>query len=169
MSLRWPRKTLTIVVTDIVSSTATAVRLGDREWRERLETHSDIVRARASAHHGQELWHTGDGFVFAFTGSHEAVAAACEASIEVPRLELALRIGIDKGRCRRWREIVHGSVVEQARALAGAAHPGEVLISAAVLDSLRPRPVSLVRRSVEVDVDGDALEGVAVDRDTWAR
>jgi DNA-3-methyladenine glycosylase I len=52
----------TVLFTDLVGSTAKAVELGDRGWRELLEQHHARTRAQLSRYRGIELDTAGDGF-----------------------------------------------------------------------------------------------------------
>jgi hypothetical protein len=56
----------TILVTDIVGSTETAVRLGDRAWRGLLGDHRRQVRHELDAVGGREIDTAGDGFLATF-------------------------------------------------------------------------------------------------------
>src|SRR5262249_22518738 len=58
----------TVLFTDIVDSTRTAVALGDRAWRERLDAHDSMIRAELHRHRGNEIKTTGDGFLATFDG-----------------------------------------------------------------------------------------------------
>src|SRR5262249_38550503 len=60
------RKLATIVFTDIVGSTETASALGDRRWKELLERHDRAVRGDLDRFGGEEIKHTGDGFLVTF-------------------------------------------------------------------------------------------------------
>src|SRR5262249_45097457 len=52
----------TLLFTDIVGSTARAAEMGDRQWRQLLAQHHDLVRSELIQHRGQELDTAGDGF-----------------------------------------------------------------------------------------------------------
>ena len=58
----------TVLFTDIVGSTEQAADIGDQRWRELLERHDAVVRARARPIQGREIKHTGDGFLATFDG-----------------------------------------------------------------------------------------------------
>ena len=51
----------TILFTDIVDSTVTAARLGDRTWHKLLDDHDHLVRGELARHRGREIKTTGDG------------------------------------------------------------------------------------------------------------
>ncbi len=66
----------TILFTDIVDSTAMAVRLGDAAWRELLSRHNEKGRYELDRFRGREIDTTGDGFLALFDSSERAVRAA---------------------------------------------------------------------------------------------
>ena len=66
---RLPRGTLTILVTDMVGSTALAEQLGDRKWWEILQAHNAFVRAQVDRHGGIEVKAQGDGFLVVFASA----------------------------------------------------------------------------------------------------
>jgi hypothetical protein len=73
------RVVATLLLTDIVSSTDLAVRLGDAAWKEVLAGHGDRVRRELDRFRGLEVTTTGDGFLALFDGAARAVR--CGAAI----------------------------------------------------------------------------------------
>jgi pimeloyl-ACP methyl ester carboxylesterase len=67
----------TVLFTDIVGSTATAVKVGDRRWRELLENHAVLSARVINRHRGQVVKSTGDGVLATFDGPARAVRCAC--------------------------------------------------------------------------------------------
>lgn len=67
------RMLATVLFSDIVDSTATAATHGDRAWRLLLDRHDDMVRDELGAFGGDEVKHTGDGFLATFPGPGQAV------------------------------------------------------------------------------------------------
>jgi class 3 adenylate cyclase len=63
----------TVLFTDIVGSTAKAVELGDRAWRELVERHHALVRRQLSRYRGNEVDTAGDGFFATFDGPARAI------------------------------------------------------------------------------------------------
>ena len=100
---------MTILFTNLVDSTAKAVELGDRAWRELLTHHNERVRRQLVRFRGREVDSAGDGF---FASGFDGPARAI--------------------RCAR-------AIVDSVRELGGArvaaqAGPGEVLVSSTVKD-----------------------------------
>lgn len=121
-----------VVATDIVGSTTALVQQGDRMWRETLETHNEMVRHHVRKHGGRVGSSTGDGFVLVFDEVTPALRCACIVSIEVERLRLSTRTGIDYGACRTGRGRCHGPAVVNAARVMALAGPGEVVATEAI-------------------------------------
>jgi pimeloyl-ACP methyl ester carboxylesterase len=66
----------TVLFSDIVGSTEQASRLGDRRWRELLDTHYVILRAELDRFGGREITTIGDGFFATFAGPARAISCA---------------------------------------------------------------------------------------------
>src|SRR5262249_7330339 len=58
----------TVLITDIVGSTERAAALGDRRWRELLESYYALARRELARFRGREMDTSGDGFFAAFDG-----------------------------------------------------------------------------------------------------
>jgi class 3 adenylate cyclase len=116
----------TLLVTDIVDSTAVAARLGDAAWKDLLARHGD----RVDRFRGFEVTTTGDGFLAMFDGTSRAVrcAAAIHRVAEDDGLEI--RAGIHSGEVERQAGNLRGVAVHAATRIASLAQPGEVLVSA---------------------------------------
>ena len=65
----------TVLFTDIVGSTETAARLGDRAWRALLDSHHAMVRKELARFRGRVVNTTGDGFLATFDGPARAIRA----------------------------------------------------------------------------------------------
>ncbi|HEX9246365.1 MAG TPA: alpha/beta fold hydrolase, partial [bacterium] len=66
----------TVLFTDIVEGTKKAAALGDRRWRDLLESHHALVRAELARYRGTEQDTAGDGFYVTFDGPARAVRCA---------------------------------------------------------------------------------------------
>ncbi len=124
----------TVLFTDIVGSTAKAVELGDRGWRELLERHHALIRRELLRFRGAELDVVGDGFFARFDGPARAVRCACAISEGVGELGLEIRAGLHTGECELMDGKVGGIAVHIGARVAKEAHPGEVLVSSTVKD-----------------------------------
>jgi class 3 adenylate cyclase len=74
-----PDGTVTIVFSDIESSTVLLERLGDTGFQRLLAWHDDIVRGAAGAHRGYVVKSQGDGFMLAFLGRLRAAREPVDA------------------------------------------------------------------------------------------
>jgi pimeloyl-ACP methyl ester carboxylesterase len=124
----------TVLFTDIVDSTARAVELGDRGWRELLEKHDALVRRELAQHRGREVDRTGDGFLATFDGPARAIRCAGAVRDAVGQLGLAIRAGLHSGECERLGDRVAGVAVHIGARVLALAGPGEVLVSSTVKD-----------------------------------
>ena len=128
------RMLATVLFTDIVGSTEKMAELGDRAWRELLESHHALVRRELSRFRGIEMDTAGDGFFARFDGPARAIRCA-----------QAITRRCSRARHRASRRTPHGRV--RARRRQGgrhrrldrrphrcAAEPGEVLVSSTVKD-----------------------------------
>jgi class 3 adenylate cyclase len=124
----------TVMMTDIVGSTETAVRLGDRAWRDLLEAHHDAVRAELHRFGGREVDTAGDGFLATFDGPARAIRCASAIIQRVRALGLDVRIGLHAGECEVIAGKMGGVAVHIGARVAAHAQPGEVLATSTVKD-----------------------------------
>jgi pimeloyl-ACP methyl ester carboxylesterase len=126
------RALATVLFTDIVSSTETAARLGDRHWRDLLERHDAIVRRQLTVHRGREIKTMGDGFLATFDGPARAIRCARAITGAVHEIELEMRAGIHSGEVELIGNDVGGMAVNIGARIGALADPGEVLVSSTV-------------------------------------
>ena len=132
---RTPERALaTVVFTDIVSSTETAARMGDSEWRELLERHDSVTRRQVESYGGRVVKSLGDGALTVFDGPARAVRCARALTEEVSGLGVALRAGVHTGEVELIGEDVGGMAVHIGARVSAKATAGEVLVSSTVRD-----------------------------------
>jgi pimeloyl-ACP methyl ester carboxylesterase/class 3 adenylate cyclase len=124
----------TILFTDIVGSTAKAVELGDRAWRELVSEHHVRVRRQLTRFRGVELDTAGDGFFARFDGPARAIRCARAVGDSVRDLGLELRAGVHTGECEVIDGKVGGIAVHIGARVAAEAEAGEVCVSQTVKD-----------------------------------
>jgi DNA-binding SARP family transcriptional activator/class 3 adenylate cyclase len=124
----------TLLVTDIVGSRQRARELGDRRWRQLLDSHHAVVRRELNRFRGREVDTTGDGFLATFDGPARAVRAACAIRDSVRQLGLEIRAGIHTGECELVDGAARGIAVHAAARVVTHAAPGQVLASSTVRD-----------------------------------
>ena len=114
----------TILFTDIVGSTDRAADLGDRRWRDLLESFYGIVRRELPRFRGVEVGTAGDGMLATFDGPARGVRCARSIADAVVPLGLAVRTGLHTGECEVIGDDVGGIAVHTAARVATLAPPG---------------------------------------------
>jgi adenylate cyclase len=129
--------TVTIVFSDIESSTELAMKLGDTAWFTVLGAHNQIVRDEVRKHGGREIKSQGDGFMLSFPSAR----AALRSMIEVQRHlasradqeaadEISVRIGIHTGEAiaDAGGDLFGRHIILTSR-IANLAEGGQILVS----------------------------------------
>ena len=129
------RRLLTVLFTDIVNSTPTAARAGDRAWTELLDRHDALARGLVASHHGRLVKTTGDGLVATFEGPSRAVSCASAMHKAMAELGLPIRAGIHVGEIEiRSDDDIAGMGVHIAARIAGLAGATQTVVSRTVKD-----------------------------------
>jgi class 3 adenylate cyclase len=121
----------TILMTDIVDSTATAERLGDAAWKQVLSNHNRVVRLQLDRFRGREVNTTGDGFLVTFSsavGALRCAAAIAQACLDI---DLRIRAGVHTGEIDMGEDDIGGVAVHATARIMALAGPGEVYTSSA--------------------------------------
>jgi pimeloyl-ACP methyl ester carboxylesterase/class 3 adenylate cyclase len=126
----------TVLFIDIVGSTEKATALGDRRWRDELESYYGAVRRELAKFKGREVGTSGDGVLATFDGPARAIRCAGAIRDAVRRLGLEIRAGLHTGECEVMADgaDVGGIAVHIGARVSAAASPGEVLVSSTVKD-----------------------------------
>jgi class 3 adenylate cyclase len=124
----------TVMFTDIVGSTETAARLGDRAWRDLLVRHDTLSRAQLERFRGRTVKSLGDGFLAAFDGPARAIRCALALREAMRELGVELRAGLHTGECEAIGEDLGGLAVHIGARVGALAAPREVLVSGTVKD-----------------------------------
>jgi class 3 adenylate cyclase len=131
------RRLVTVLFTDIVSSTEMAARLGDRQWRELLAVYRGVVRRTLRRTGGREIDDAGDGFFAVFDHPAGAIACACNLRDEVRTNGLEVRSGIHMGEVETVGAKLGGIAVHIGARVCARAGPGQVLVSGTIRDVVR--------------------------------
>lgn len=124
----------TVLFTDIVASTERAAELGDRRWRETLESHHALLTREVERSGGRLVKTTGDGGLATFEAPARAIRCA-QTITKAARYEgVEIRAGLHTGECEIMGEDVGGIAVHIGARVASLAGPGEVLVSRTVTD-----------------------------------
>ena len=136
----------TVLFTDIVGSTETAARLGDRAWRALLERHHAMVRKELARFRGHEVNTTGDGFLATFDGPARAIRCAFGVRDRARELGLATRAGLHTGEIEQSAGQIGGIAVHIGARVAAAANVDETLVSSTVKDLVTGSGISFADR-----------------------
>ena len=128
------RSLLTVLITDIVDSTAAVSAMGDERWRNVLDHLDGTVSRRVAAHGGRKIKHTGDGYLLTFTGPTPALECARTLTHDTEALGLHLRTGIHTGECERRGDDLSGLALHLAARIMAKAGRNEILVSRTVKD-----------------------------------
>ena len=120
----------TILMSDIVDSTATARRLGDGAWKGLLSDHNRLVRTQLVRFGGSEINTTGDGFLATFRSAVNALRCAAAILDALRETGIAVRIGIHTGEVEPMGNDIGGVAVHAAARIMDLAGPSEAFASA---------------------------------------
>jgi len=129
------RSPVTILFTDMESSTATTQRLGDEAAQRLVRAHNAIVRDALAAHDGSQVKHTGDGTMASFPSATQAVECAIAiqralaARAEAEGEPIRVRIGLNSGEPVSEDDDLFGTAVQLAARVCARAEPGQILAS----------------------------------------
>ncbi len=156
------RALVTLLVVDIVESTALLARIGDAAWRELLGRHVERSRAEVTQFRGTEVDRAGDGLLATFDGPARAIRCAV-AIREVARSDgLEVRAAVHVGEVEVVGDAVRGMAVHEAARIAAAAGPGEILVAQTTRDLASSAGLSFDDRGVH------ALKGIPEPRHLFA-
>jgi pimeloyl-ACP methyl ester carboxylesterase len=124
----------TVLFTDIVGSTTLAAELGDRRWRDLLQSYYTLARREVDRGRGREIDTAGDGLFASFDGPARAIRCASAIVSAVRSLGITVRAGLHTGECEVIGEKIGGIAVHIGARVAAMAGPGEVFVSHTVRD-----------------------------------
>jgi class 3 adenylate cyclase len=121
------RVVATLLMTDIVGSTDTLARIGDRAWAQLLADHDRIVRSELRRSGGLEIDTTGDGFLAEYSSAVAALDAGLRIAAAVEGAGIRIRAGVHTGEIERAEGDVRGLAVHTVARVMAAAGTSEVL------------------------------------------
>src|SRR4030095_11390287 len=134
---------VTVLFTDLVSSTELLQRLGDEQALRVLRTHQRLLRDAVAVPGGHEGKWPGDGLTTTFASSADAVrcAVAMQQTTRVRAAgeRLVMRAGLHVGEVLPDEADYVGASVVVARRLCDRAAAGQILCSALVVELLGGR------------------------------
>ena len=132
---------VTVMFTDMESSTALTQRLGDTKAHDVRRTHNTIVRDALKSHGGSEIKHTGDGIMASFSTASSALECSIAIQIGVashkeehPDSPLGVYIGLNAGEPIAeddpgGRVDLFGTSIDLAARICDHAAPGQIVAS----------------------------------------
>jgi class 3 adenylate cyclase len=148
----------TLLFIDIVGSTERAAALGDRRWRQLMQSYYRLMRRHLERFRGLEVGTEGDGVFARFDGPARAVSCACTIRDGVQGLGLEIRAGLHTAEIEIRGDDLTGLAIHIGARVAALAGAGEVLVSRTVRDLVVGSGLAFVDRGAHV------LKGVP---DTW--
>lgn len=155
---------VTIMFSDIESSTELATSVGDASWMAILDDYRQIFDARVHAHSGTIVENQGDGYMVTFAGARRAMLCCARVQADLaehaeanPERAFRARMGCHTGEAVRDNRELFGRLVTIAAQVANLAAGGEVLVSSVVkeITSARGDLTFGAPRSVErAGIDG---------------
>jgi class 3 adenylate cyclase len=144
----------TVLFTDIVGSTERAAELGDRGWRDLLDTHDELAGRLVERWGGRLVKTTGDGILAIFDGPGRAIGCAATLRDELRGIGTQIRAGLHAGEVELRGDDVGGIAVNIAARIMATASAGEIVVSRTVRDLVAGSDVVLQDRG------GQQLRGV---------
>ena len=141
---RAPALQVTLLFTDIEGSSALWER-DETLMSQALALHDALARRTVESHGGSVVKKTGDGILAVFDEASAALTATLELqralrdSAESGGAPLRVRCGLHRGVVEHRDGDYFGSTVNRAARIMSAAHGGQILLSQAMVDSVRDR------------------------------
>lgn len=139
----------TVMFSDIVGSTELASKLGDRKYKEVLDSHDEMIRRQLERFRGKEVKSLGDGFLATFDGPARAIACASAVRDAAHRLGIEVRIGLHTGEIELRGDDVGGIAVHIAARVASLAGPSEIIVSRTVTDLVAGSGLQFAERGAQ--------------------
>jgi class 3 adenylate cyclase len=134
---------VTLLFTDIVGSTATLERVGDKAWHDLLVAHNAAMREQIAHHRGREFDTSGDGFLVLFEGAARAVRCGKGMIKAANDLGLHIRVGCHTGEVIFVAGYAHGVAVHTAARVVALAGGDEIFVSSTTRDLLSANDFAL--------------------------
>jgi class 3 adenylate cyclase/tetratricopeptide (TPR) repeat protein len=136
---------LTIMMVDVVGSTALRRARGDADTDDILALLAEIVHDKVTAFGGRVRKSVGEGFLISFPSTAAAVRAAADIQMALlkrntadPQRAVEVRIGIHTGQVTEQDGDLYGQAVHTAARITGQAAGGQILTSEEVREDAEP-------------------------------
>lgn len=151
--------TVTIVFTDMESSTDVNESIGDDRFVALLRKHNQLLRDETTSRGGEVVKSQGDGFLLAFPSARSAVDCAVAVQrrlqdIDSPDAPIRVRMGMHTGEPKRDVDDFYGRDVAYAARVGSAAIGGEILVSSLVQTLAKPSGAFTFEGPRQLDLKG---------------
>lgn len=146
LSLDNERVLATVLFTDIIDSTGSAANMGDKKWRQVLDSHDQLAKIIIDKHRGTLIKSTGDGILATFDGPGRAVRCALALEAASKQIGLMLRAGLHTGEIEIRGGDIGGIAVHAAARVMAECKVSEVLVSRVVTDLVAGAGLKFVDR-----------------------
>ncbi|MGH3775153.1 MAG: ATP-binding protein [Pseudonocardiaceae bacterium] len=160
--------TVTVLFTDLVSSTQIMNLMGEATFEELRQSHLRLLGQTIAAHRGVAVKSLGDGVMAVFFAASDAVAAAVAMQQAVQRrgrgatARLSMRVGLALGDATEFAGDWFGTPVVQAARLCAQCGGGQILVTDTV------RAVAQARTNAHfASVGTVSLRGLAAEVPVW--
>jgi class 3 adenylate cyclase/tetratricopeptide (TPR) repeat protein/CHAT domain-containing protein len=142
------QREITVMFTDIASSTEFYETYGDITGRAMIQRHNDLLGPIFEQHGGKVLRALGDGLMVAFEcpadGARAAIAVqstlAAENRDKKPQEQIWVKAAIHHGSGIVEKDDVYGDMINTLARMCGVARKGDILVSQAYVDLVRDEP-----------------------------
>jgi class 3 adenylate cyclase len=128
------RPLMTVLFTDIVSSTEHLAAGGDNAWRKLLDEHDARADRIVAEYRGRVVRSTGDGILAIFDGPARAIRCAAALLASAAQQGIELRAGLHAGEIELRPPDIAGIAVHTASRIADLAGSNEILVSKTLVD-----------------------------------
>jgi class 3 adenylate cyclase len=136
--------------------------LGDRRWRDLLDSHDTLARHAVERFRGCVIKTTGDGLLATFDGPARGIRSACAIRDGLKKLGVAARAGLHTGEIEVRGEDIGGMAVHVAQRVAATSGSEEVMVSSTVKDLVAGAGIAFADRGRH------RLKGIAEDWQLFA-
>jgi pimeloyl-ACP methyl ester carboxylesterase len=136
----------TVLFVDIVDSTRRLAEVGDRKWRELLDTFRAAERRELERFRGREVNTRGDDILVTFDGPARAITCAQAIGAAAKPLGIEVRAGLHTGEVELQGDDIAGIAVHIGARVAALAGPGDVLVTSTVRDLVAGSGIEFAER-----------------------
>jgi class 3 adenylate cyclase len=151
------RELVTLLMVDVVDSTALIGRIGDGAWKERIGRFVGRARGQLEAYRGTEVDLAGDGLLATFDGPARAIRCAAAIRGAAGGEELHVRAAVHVGEVEVTGDRVRGLAVHETARILGTAGADEIVVSQTTRDLAAASGLTFADRGLHAlkGIDGE--------------